>query len=83
MELDRLDWWLARLETEIDTDPIRAIPVAVKVSERRARLLGLDEPVRVEGTIQQVTAEDVALHELIAEAQAAAAVAERGIRAQW
>ncbi len=58
----------------------RNIEVAVKVAERRARLLGIDVPERVEATVTEVTREDIALAELVREAQAAAAGAEQQLR---
>ncbi len=82
MELDRLDAWLAKLDAKIEKDPIRAIPVAVKVSESRRKLLGVDAPVQVEATVTEVTQEDLALAELVREAQMAAAVTEQQIRGE-
>lgn len=82
MELDRLDGWLARLNAEIVAGKAvaRNVEVAVKVSERRAKLLGIDAPQQVEATVTEVTQEDVALAELVREARAAAAVAEAQLR---
>jgi hypothetical protein len=82
MELDRLDRWLAKLDAQIDKDQsvARNVEVAVRVSERRAKLLGLDAPEKVEATITEVTQEDVALAELVAEAQMQAATAEQALR---
>lgn len=82
VEVDRLDRYLAKLETELDADPIRAIPVAVKVSERRARLLGIDAPQQVEALVTQVTQEDMEFAELIRDAQARAALAEIQLRGE-
>lgn len=83
MELDRLDRWLAKLDAQIakDQSVARNVEVAVRVSERRAKLLGLDAPERVEATITEVTQEDIALAELVAEAQMQAATAEQALRA--
>ena len=85
IEVDRLDRYLARLDAQIQDDEAagraaRNIEVAVKVSERRAKLLGIDAPERVEATVTEVTQEDLALAELVREAQAAAAVAEAQLR---
>jgi hypothetical protein len=41
---------------------------------------GVDAPERIEATVTEVTQEDVALAELVREAQAAAAVAEQQLR---
>lgn len=85
MELDRLDRWLEKLDAQIHDDEAagrvaRNIEVAVKVAERRAKLLGIDAPEKVEATVTEVTQEDIALAELVREAQAAAAVAEQRLR---
>lgn len=65
------DRWLATLDAQIQ-DPeaagccARNIEVAVKVAERRAKLLGVDVPERSEAMFTEVTLEDVALAELVA-----------------
>jgi hypothetical protein len=87
MELDRLDRWLEKLDAQIQDDEAagrvaRNIEVAVKVAERRAKLLGIDAPEKVEATVHEVTQEDIALAELVREAQAAAAVTEARLRGQ-
>jgi hypothetical protein len=67
LELERLDSWLARLEELLDNgeDPCRVIPVAVRVSERRARFLGLDAPVQVDARGElRITVESVDLEKL-------------------
>src|SRR5689334_18681227 len=60
MELDRLDRWLAKLDAQIQADRsvARNVEVAVKVAERRAKLLGVDAPERIEATVTEVTQED-------------------------
>ena len=83
--VDRLDLCIARLHSQIQDDEqgarlARNIEVLVKVEERRAKLLGVDAPERVEATVHEVSATDVALAELVREAQAAAAVAEAQLR---
>jgi hypothetical protein len=84
VELDRLDGWLARLNAQIvaGVAVARNVEVAVRVSERRAKLLGIDAPQQLEATVHEVTQTDVALAELVREAQAAAAVAEAQLRDQ-
>ena len=47
-ELARLDRWLLRLKPKIDNGEPRAIEVAIKISERRAKLTGADAPQRAE-----------------------------------
>lgn len=82
VEVDRLDRYLKRLDEQIEQGYAiaRNTEVAVRVSERRARLLGIDAPQQVEATVVQVTQEDLALAELVREAQAAAAVEESRLR---
>lgn len=83
--VDRLDLCIERLHDQIQDDEAahrlaRNIEVLVKVEERRAKLLGVDAPERVEATVHEVSATDVALAELVREAQAAAAVTEAQLR---
>ena len=47
IQLARLDHWLTKLEKKIDKGDIKAIQTALKIEERRARLQGLDAPVKV------------------------------------
>jgi hypothetical protein len=47
-ESDRLDEWLLKLMPAIDRGEPRSIEVALKISERRSKLLGLDAPSRQE-----------------------------------
>lgn len=84
MELDRLDRWLQKLDAQITADKAvaRNVEVAVKVSERRAKLLGIDAPEKVEATVTEVTQEDLALAELVREAQVNAAVEEARLRGE-
>lgn len=76
--MDRLDRYLERLDAQIQAD--EQVSRAVKVAERRAKLLGIDVPERIEASIVEAMQEDVALAELVREAQASAAVAERQLR---
>ncbi|MDQ3760986.1 MAG: sigma-70 region 4 domain-containing protein [Actinomycetota bacterium] len=82
VELERYDAWQARLEDALEAgeDPVKVVPVLVRVSERRCALMGANAPEKIEATVTQVTQEDIALAELIAEAQATAAVQEAQIR---
>lgn len=82
MEPDRLDRWLAKLDAQIAEDRVvaRNVEVACKVVERRAWLLWIDAPGRIGATFHEVTQEDLALTELVRDAQAAAAVAEYQLR---
>jgi len=47
LELERLDEWQARLLPAIQDGDIAAIKVAVQLSDRRCKLLGLDAPLQV------------------------------------
>lgn len=80
IELARLDRWQVRLEKRLedDEDPVRVIPVALKVQERRSRYLGLDAPEKVETTLAAVGTADPAVLDTLARArqQAAARLAE-------
>jgi hypothetical protein len=76
MELERLDSWLLRLELQLQgmtsaddlppTDELcKVLATAVRVAERRARLLGLDAPVQVDARSElKVTVEGVNLERL-------------------
>lgn len=57
LELDRLDTWLRKLEERIDDgeDPVRVVPVLLKVQERRSRYLGLDAPVKTDVVVDHAT----------------------------
>lgn len=85
LELARLDRWQRRLEALFDDperDVCKVVTTALRVQERRAKLLGLDAPTRaqVDATVTEVTQEDIALRELLAEAQARSAADEAVIR---
>jgi len=73
LELERLDAWQARLENQLDTgdDPAKVVPVALRVQERRAKLLGLDAPERAEVTQTVLPAADPAVEQLLAQAREA------------
>jgi hypothetical protein len=63
MELDRLDHYLAKLDPGVEGgDPV-SINTALRVGERRSKLLGLDAPTQTDTTITNVT---VASGDLIA-----------------
>ena len=48
LELQRLDYYLERLSDAIEAGDTKAISTAVRISERRCKLLGLDAPIRLE-----------------------------------
>lgn len=80
--LDQIQEWLAKLNEQIKHDyaVARNVEVGTRLLEREAKLLGIDAPERVEATVTEITQEDIALAELVAEAQAAATVAEQQLR---
>lgn len=72
VECERLDLYLARLKARIDKGDTQAIQTALRISERRSKLLGLDMPQRIEASVEsrEVTQQDLELQELIREAKA-------------
>lgn len=80
--LAQIKEWLAKLNEQIRDNyaVARNVEVGTRLLEREAKLLGIDAPERVEATVTEVTQEDIALAELVAEAQAASAVAEQQLR---
>lgn len=66
MELERLDRMLTALDDGVmDGDP-KAVTAALRISERRARLLGLDKPLQVEATVVTVDLIDREIERLTA-----------------
>lgn len=51
LELRKLDEWELRLREQLTLGDVQAIRTAIRISERRCRMLGLDMPVRNEITI--------------------------------
>ena len=49
LELVRLDKYLAVLAKKIESGDVRAVDTALRVADRRAKLLGLDAPTKVVG----------------------------------
>jgi hypothetical protein len=70
-------------EDLLDDEPVlRAIAVLVKISERRARLQGLDTPVKADLTIHAVDPMDTAIAEIIRDAQAKNALEEAALKGE-
>jgi len=72
LELARLDAWQVTLEARMDDGepPERIVPVCLRVSERRDKLLGLDAPARAaapSAASAQEAEVDVQLAALLAE----------------
>ena len=70
MELARLDGYLTTIAPRIAAGDLQAIDRALRIAERRAKLLGIDSPIQVEQTVTEVSAEDIELMELVNEAKA-------------
>lgn len=79
LELERLDDWMVRLAPAIRNGDDRAISTALRISERRARLLGMDAPTRVQAEVEDVTPPPDLLRRIEA-AKVRAAERERQIR---
>lgn len=70
-------------EPLLDDGPIlQAISTLLRIQERRARLLGLDAPARVDATVHEVTQVDLQVQELIREAKARQAVEVEQMRGE-
>lgn len=51
IELQRLDGYLTRLQPRIQNGDTKAIDTALKIMDRRAKMLGLDAPTKVQAEI--------------------------------
>ena len=83
LELERLDYLLDRTLQALDrdgSDESKLVPTALRVMERRAKLLGLDAPVKAEVAVTEVTRDDLELTELINEQRAKVAAEESALR---
>lgn len=67
MEDERLDKLLSALDRKIDAGDTRAIEVAIKLHERRAKLHGLDRPAEMNVTVHEIDDRDRELAELTRE----------------
>jgi DNA-binding CsgD family transcriptional regulator len=66
LELERLDDWLCKLQPGIEQGDDKAITTALRISDRRSKLLGLDAPTRVDANVS--TQESDAVRALAEEA---------------
>jgi hypothetical protein len=67
----------------LDSAPIlSAIGTLVRISERRAKLLGLDAAVKVDAQVHTVDPADIELAQMIREAKAKAAVTEAALKGE-
>ena len=60
----------------------KSIQAQLRVMERKARLYGLDAPVKVEATAPAVTEQDLDLTEMLAKAKEAATAREQALRGE-
>lgn len=78
MELGRLERWQQVLELKLENPRVTTheavIATLLRLSERRAKLLGLDAAQKIEAQVHEVSAADIELAELTREAQAKAAL---------
>jgi len=75
-ELDRLDVIIKAIWPNCEAGDKEAIASYMKVSERRAKLLGLDRPIEISSTVVEITAQERELQEMLAQAERDAAVQE-------
>ena len=82
LEIERLDRMLAALEDRLahGVKPETIVPVMLRVSERRARLMGLDAPKQLHFTGEPPVAPEVGFSRVVAEAERQAAADEEEIR---
>lgn len=61
MQLDRLDDWLVRLNAQVrdGRQVARSIEVALRVEERRAKLMGIDAPERMSTEVSYTPSSDL------------------------
>jgi AraC-like DNA-binding protein len=68
-------------EDVLDDGPtLKAVETLLRVAERRARLLGLDTPVKANVTVHHVDPRDLAIQELLNEARAKTAAEEAALK---
>jgi hypothetical protein len=65
-EVARLDSYLLVVATKVKAGELKAVETALKISERRAKLLGLDQPTKVVITEDLLEAERDKLRERVA-----------------
>ncbi|MFC5947062.1 hypothetical protein ACFQH9_02065 [Pseudonocardia lutea] len=68
-----------------EADPelrLKALDRLTRAADRRAKLNGLDAPVKADVTVHEVTQQDLELQEMLREAEAANAAQEAALKAQ-
>jgi hypothetical protein len=68
-ELERLDTIIAVQWPQVEAGDEKATNIYLKVSERRAKLLGLDKPIEISQTVVEVTAAERELQDMLAQAE--------------
>lgn len=68
MELERLDDLYTKLSAKIEAGDVRAISTALSIMDRRAKMLGIDAPMKVESsvTLNETSKIDQAVADLVA-----------------
>jgi hypothetical protein len=80
-ERQRLDALQAAYWDDAIDGNTKAAEIILKVIADRRKLLGIDAPIQVDATITEVTQQDIALQEMIAEAKARNAVRMQELQA--
>ena len=68
-EIDRLDVIIKVQWPLVEAGDEKATNIYLKVSERRAKLLGLDRPIEISSTVLEVTAAERELQDMLAQAE--------------
>ena len=68
LEVERLDVMLKAIWADVEAGDVKAIDAALKISDRRAKLLGIDAPTKIEhsGSIDMTASADEARRKLSA-----------------
>lgn len=64
-EIERMDMYLDKLSAKIDEGDEKAIATALRISERRAKLLGADAPVNVQAVVANVDVSDTPFGQML------------------
>lgn len=69
-EVDRLMRYLDKLDERVEEGDDKAIALAIKVSERLTKMLGVDQPTQVQVERTEVTQVDLAIRDLLSGVEA-------------
>lgn len=78
-ELDRLEKLMEAVWPTALTGDKDAIASYMKISERRAKLLGMDSPIQIESTVVEITAAERELQDMLAQADRDAKMAAESL----